>query len=131
MLRKWEAKESKVISLWKKMNQWVYNGFEETNKRLGVKFDKNYFESDTYLLGKKVVEIGLEKNVFYQKKDGSVWIDLSKEGLDEKIILRKDGTAVYMTQDIGTAIQRYDDFNFSNMVYTVGNGKIITLRFYF
>ena len=121
MLRKWEAKESKVISLWKKMNQWVYNGFEETNKRLGVKFDKNYFESDTYLLGKKVVEIGLEKNVFYQKKDGSVWIDLSKEGLDEKIILRKDGTAVYMTQDIGTAIQRYDDFNFSNMVYTVGN----------
>ena len=121
MLRKWEAKESKVISLWKKMNQWVYDGFEETNKRLGVNFDKNYFESDTYLLGKKVVEIGLEKKVFYQKKDGSVWIDLSKDGLDEKIILRKDGTAVYMTQDIGTAIQRYDDFNFSNMVYTVGN----------
>jgi len=121
MLRKWEAKEPKVISLWKKMNQWVYDGFEETNKRLGVNFDKNYFESDTYLLGKKVVEIGLEKNVFYQKKDGSVWIDLSKDGLDEKIILRKDGTAVYMTQDIGTAIQRYDDFNFSNMVYTVGN----------
>ena len=103
------------------MNQWVYDGFEETNKRLGVNFDKNYFESDTYLLGKKVVEIGLEKNVFYQKADESVWIDLSKEGLDEKIILRKDGTAVYMTQDIGTAIQRYDDFNFSNMVYTVGN----------
>ncbi len=121
MLRKWEAKESKVISLWKKMNQWVYDGFEETNNRLGVNFDKNYFESDTYLLGKKVVEIGLEKKVFYQKKDGSVWIDLSKDGLDEKIILRKDGTAVYMTQDIGTAIQRYDDFNFSNMVYTVGN----------
>lgn len=121
MLRKWEAKDAKVISLWKKMNQWVYDGFEETNKRLGVNFDKNYFESDTYLLGKKVVEIGLEKNVFYQKPDESVWIDLSKEGLDEKIILRKDGTAVYMTQDIGTAIQRYDDFNFSNMVYTVGN----------
>ena len=121
MLRKWEAKDAKVISLWKKMNQWVYDGFEETNKRLGVNFDKNYFESDTYLLGKKVVEIGLEKNVFYQKEDESVWIDLSKEGLDEKIILRKDGTAVYMTQDIGTAIQRYDDFNFSNMVYTVGN----------
>ena len=121
MLRKWEAKDAKVISLWKKMNQWVYDGFEETNKRLGVNFDKNYFESDTYLLGKKVVEIGLEKNVFYQKADESVWIDLSKEGLDEKIILRKDGTAVYMTQDIGTAIQRYDDFNFSNMVYTVGN----------
>ena len=121
MLRKWEAKDSKVISLWKKMNQWVYDGFEETNNRLGVNFDKNYFESDTYILGKKVVEIGLEKKVFYQKKDGSVWIDLSKDGLDEKIILRKDGTAVYMTQDIGTAIQRYDDFNFSNMVYTVGN----------
>ena len=121
MLRKWESKDAKVISLWKKMNQWVYDGFEETNKRLGVNFDKNYFESDTYLLGKKVVEIGLEKNVFYQKEDESVWIDLSKEGLDEKIILRKDGTAVYMTQDIGTAIQRYDDFNFSNMVYTVGN----------
>ena len=121
MLRKWEAKDAKVISLWKKMNQWVYDGFDETNKRLGVNFDKNYFESDTYLLGKKVVEIGLEKNVFYQKEDKSVWIDLSKEGLDEKIILRKDGTAVYMTQDIGTAIQRYDDFKFSNMVYTVGN----------
>ena len=121
MLRKWEAKDAKVISLWKKMNQWVYDGFDETNKRLGVNFDKNYFESDTYLLGKKVVEIGLEKNVFYQKEDESVWIDLSKEGLDEKIILRKDGTAVYMTQDIGTAIQRYDDFKFSNMVYTVGN----------
>ena len=123
MLRKWEAKDAKVISLWKKMNQWVYDGFDETNKRLGVNFDKNYFESDTYLLGKKVVEIGLEKNVFYQKEDKSVWIDLSKEGLDEKIILRKDGTAVYMTQDIGTAIQRYDDFKFSNMVYTVGNDQ--------
>ena len=121
MLRSWEAKEPTVIALWKKMNGWVYSGFESTYKRLGVDFDKNYYESDTYLLGKKVVEIGLDKGVFYKKEDGSVWIDLSAEGLDEKIILRSDGTAVYMTQDIGTAIQRHEDFNFSNMAYTVGN----------
>ena len=121
MLRKWEARDQETISLWKKMNQWVYDGFEMTHKRLGVDFDKNYYESDTYLLGKKVVEIGLEKGVFYKKEDGSVWIDLSSEGLDEKIILRSDGTAVYMTQDIGTAIQRHEDFHFSHMVYTVGN----------
>ncbi len=121
MLRSWEAKEPKVIALWKKMNGWVYSGFESTYKRLGVDFDKNYYESDTYLLGKKVVEIGLEKGVFYKKEDGSVWIDLSAEGLDKKIILRSDGTAVYMTQDIGTAIQRHEDFAFSNMAYTVAN----------
>jgi arginyl-tRNA synthetase len=121
MLRSWEAKEPTVIALWKKMNGWVYSGFESTYKRLGVDFDKNYYESDTYLLGKKVVEIGIEKGVFYKKEDGSVWIDLSAEGLDEKIILRSDGTAVYMTQDIGTAIQRHEDFAFSNMAYTVGN----------
>jgi len=121
MLRSWEAKEPTVIALWKKMNGWVYSGFESTYKRLGVDFDKNYYESDTYLLGKKVVEIGLEKGVFYKKEDGSVWIDLSAEGLDKKIILRSDGTAVYMTQDIGTAIQRHEDFAFSNMAYTVGN----------
>ena len=121
MLRKWESRDQETISLWKKMNQWVYDGFEVTHKRLGVDFDKNYYESNTYLLGKKVVEIGLEKGVFYKKEDGSVWIDLSDEGLDEKIILRSDGTAVYMTQDIGTAIQRHEDFHFSNMVYTVGN----------
>jgi len=121
MLRSWEAKEPNVIALWKKMNGWVYSGFESTYKRLGVDFDKNYYESDTYLLGKKVVEIGLEKGVFYKKEDGSVWIDLSAEGLDKKIILRSDGTAVYMTQDIGTAIQRHEDFAFSNMAYTVGN----------
>ena len=121
MLRKWESRDQETISLWKKMNQWVYDGFEMTHKRLGVDFDKNYYESDTYLLGKKVVEIGLEKGVFYKKGDGSVWIDLSNEGLDEKIILRSDGTAVYMTQDIGTAIQRHEDFHFSHMVYTVGN----------
>ena len=121
MLRKWESKDDETVSLWKKMNQWVYDGFEVTHKRLGVDFDKNYYESDTYLLGKKVVEIGLVKGVFYKKEDGSVWIDLSEEGLDEKIILRSDGTAVYMTQDIGTAIQRHEDFGFSNMAYTVGN----------
>ena len=121
MLISWEAKEPTVIALWEKMNGWVYDGFASTYKRLGVDFDKNYHESETYLLGKKVVEIGLERGVFYKKEDGSVWIDLSKEGLDEKIILRSDGTAVYMTQDIGTAVQRHEDFNFSNMTYTVGN----------
>ena len=103
------------------MNGWVYEGFATTYSRIGVDFDKNYYESETYLLGKKVVDIGLKKEVFYEKEDGSVWIDLSKEGLDEKIILRSDGTAVYMTQDIGTAIQRHEDFDFSHMTYTVAN----------
>ena len=121
MLRSWEAKEPAVMALWETMNGWVYDGFASTYKRLGVDFDKNYYESDTYLLGKQVVEIGLEKGVFFKKDDGSVWIDLSDDRLDEKIILRSDGTAVYMTQDIGTAIQRYDDFGFSYMVYTVAN----------
>jgi len=121
MLLSWEKNDPAVIALWQKMNQWVYDGFAITYKRLGVNFDKNYYESDTYLLGKKVVEIGLKKGVFYKKEDGSVWIDLSAEGLDEKIILRSDGTAVYMTQDIGTAIQRHEDFCFSHMAYTVAN----------
>ena len=121
MLLKWEAKDEEIINLWKKMNSWVYDGFEATYKRLGVDFDKNYYESETYLLGKEVVENGLDSGVFYKKEDGSVWIDLSSEGLDEKIILRSDGTAVYMTQDIGTAIKRHEDFNFSHMTYTVGN----------
>jgi len=121
MLLRWESKEPTVRALWEKMNKWVFDGFAVTYKRLGVNFDQDYYESDTYLLGKKVVEIGLSKGVFYEKEDGSVWIDLSEEGLDEKIILRSDGTAVYMTQDIGTAIQRYEDFNFSNMAYTVAN----------
>lgn len=121
MLRKWEAGDPEVVSLWKKMNQWVYDGFEETYDKLGVDFDKNYFESETYLLGKNVVVEGLEKGVFYRKEDGSVWIDLTEEGLDEKIVLRSDGTAVYMTQDIGTAIQRVKDFSINGMVYTVGN----------
>ena len=121
MLRKWEAGDPEVVELWKRMNQWVYDGFEETYKRLGVDFDKNYYESQTYLLGKDVVADGLEKGVFYKKEDGSVWIDLTDEGLDEKIVLRSDGTAVYMTQDIGTAIQRVKDFAIDGMVYTVGN----------
>ena len=121
MLLKWEAGDPEVVALWEKMNQWVYDGFEKTYDALGVDFDKNYYESDTYLLGKDVVNQGLEKGVFYKKEDGSVWIDLTDEGLDEKIVLRSDGTAVYMTQDIGTAIQRVKDFEISGMVYTVGN----------
>lgn len=121
MLLKWEAGDPEVVALWEKMNQWVYNGFEKTYDALGVDFDKNYYESDTYLLGKDVVNQGLEKGVFYKKEDGSVWIDLTDEGLDEKIVLRSDGTAVYITQDIGTAIQRVKDFDISGMVYTVGN----------
>lgn len=121
MLRKWEAGDSEVTALWEKMNTWVYDGFNTTYNRLGVYFDKNYFESDTYLLGKEVVQQGLDKGVFYRKEDGSVWCDLTEEGLDEKIVLRADGTAVYMTQDIGTAIQRFKDFKVDKQIYTVGN----------
>ncbi|MDO9039479.1 MAG: arginine--tRNA ligase [Lutibacter sp.] len=121
MLLKWEAGDEAVVSLWKTMNQWVYAGFDQTYATLGVDFDKNYYESTTYLLGKDVVTIGLEKGVFYRKEDGSVWIDLTADGLDEKIVLRSDGTAVYMTQDIGTAIERFKDFDLSELVYTVGN----------
>lgn len=121
MLRMWEAKNQEVVALWSMMNKWVYDGFDSTNKRLGVDFDVNYYESETYLLGKKYVDSGLEQGLFYQKEDGSVWVDLTDEKLDHKLLLRGDGTAVYMTQDIGTAIQRYLDFNFSKMVYTVGN----------
>ncbi|WP_372918153.1 arginine--tRNA ligase [Salegentibacter sp.] len=121
MLLKWEDNEPEVVALWEKMNNWVYNGFEKTYEALGVDFDKNYYESETYLLGKDVVNQGLEEGVFYKKEDGSVWIDLTDEGLDEKIVLRSDGTAVYMTQDIGTAIQRVKDFDINGMVYTVGN----------
>ncbi|MFS4467090.1 arginine--tRNA ligase [Maribacter sp. 2210JD10-5] len=122
MLQKWEAGDAEVVALWKKMNGWVYDGFDITYKNLGVDFDKFYYESDTYLLGKDVVADGIEKGVFYKKEDGSVWIDLTDEGLDEKIVLRSDGTAVYMTQDIGTAIQRVKDYpDINGMVYTVGN----------
>jgi arginyl-tRNA synthetase len=122
MLLKWEAGDEQVVALWKKMNQWVYYGFAVTYKSLGVDFDKLYYESNTYLLGKDVVAVGLEKGIFYKKEDGSVWIDLTEDGLDEKIVLRSDGTAVYMTQDIGTAIQRVKDYpDVGGMVYTVGN----------
>lgn len=122
MLLDWEAGNPEVVALWKTMNQWVYDGFEQTYQNLGVDFDKYYYESDTYLLGKDVVQIGLEKGVFEKDPDGSVWIDLTDEGLDRKIVLRSDGTAVYMTQDIGTAIQRVKDFpDVGGMVYTVGN----------
>ncbi len=122
MLLKWEAGDEEVIALWKKMNQWVYDGFTATYKNLGVDFDSYYYESNTYLLGKDVVQIGLEKGIFEKDPDGSVWIDLTDEGLDRKIVLRSDGTAVYMTQDIGTAIQRVKDFpDVGGMVYTVGN----------
>ena len=122
MLLKWEAGDEEVISLWKTMNKWVYDGFAITYKNLGVDFDCYYYESNTYLLGKDVVQIGLEKGVFEKDPDGSVWIDLTDEGLDRKIVLRSDGTAVYMTQDIGTAIQRVKDYpDVGGMVYTVGN----------
>ena len=122
MLRKWEAGDEKVVELWKTMNGWVYKGFDVTYKNLGVNFDNLYYESDTYLLGKDVIEEGLKKGVFYKKEDGSVWCDLTDEGLDEKLVLRSDGTAVYMTQDIGTAIQRVKDYtDVDGMVYTVGN----------
>jgi arginyl-tRNA synthetase len=122
MLLDWEAGKPEVMALWKKMNQWVYDGFAETYKNLGVDFDSYYYESNTYLLGKEVVQLGLEKGVFEKDPDGSVWIDLTEDGLDRKIVLRSDGTAVYMTQDIGTAIQRVKDYSdVGGMVYTVGN----------
>ena len=122
MLLDWEAGNEAVVALWKTMNQWVYDGFNATYSRLGVNFDSYYYESNTYLLGKDVVQMGLAKGVFEQDSDGSVWIDLTADGLDRKIVLRSDGTAVYMTQDIGTAIQRVNDFpDVNGMVYTVGN----------
>ena len=122
MLIKWEAKDPQIYSLWSTMNGWVYKGFEYTYQTMGVSFDKLYYESDTYALGKNVVREGLQKEVFYKKADGSVWIDLTDDGLDEKIVLRSDGTAVYMTQDIGTAIERFKDYpSTDGMVYTVGN----------
>lgn len=122
MLQKWEAGDAETVALWETMNAWVYKGFDETYKNLGVDFDNLYYESQTYLLGKEFVAEGLKSGVFFQKEDGSVWCDLTEDGLDEKIVLRSDGTAVYMTQDIGTAIQRVKDFpDVGGMVYTVGN----------
>ncbi len=121
MLRKWEQGDAEVRALWEKMNGWVYAGFDETYKALGVAFDKIYYESQTYLVGKALVEEGLKKDLFFRKADGSVWADLTADGLDEKLLLRADGTSVYMTQDIGTAKLRYDDFPIDKMVYVVGN----------
>lgn len=122
MLRKWEQKDPETVELWKMMNSWVYEGFEVTYRKMGVDFDKLYYESDTYLLGKEEVMRGVEKGVFFQKDDGSVWVDLTSDGLDQKLLLRSDGTSVYMTQDIGTAILRFRDFpNITGQVYTVGN----------
>ena len=121
MLRKWEQKDPEVRSLWEKMNQWVYDGFDVTYKRMGVDFDKIYYESDTYLEGKEKVIEGLEKGIMYRKEDGSVWADLTDAGLDNKLLLRSDGTSVYMTQDIGTAKLRFRDFPIDKMIYVVGN----------
>jgi len=122
MLLKWEAGDEETVSLWKKMNGWVYEGFDKTYASLGVYFDQLYYESNTYLLGKDNIEEGLKNGVFFKKEDGSVWCDLTEDGLDEKLVLRSDGTAVYMTQDIGTAIQRAKDFpEVTGMIYTVGN----------
>ena len=121
-LKKWENGDEEVRKIWKMMNSWVYEGFKQTYNKLGVSFDKNYYESDTYLLGKEIVKYGLEKKVFYEKEDSSVWVDLTDDGLDEKLLLRSDGTSVYMTQDLGTAKQRIEDFpEIGGMVYTVGN----------
>ncbi|MCZ8355802.1 MAG: arginine--tRNA ligase [Cyclobacteriaceae bacterium] len=122
MLRKWEYRDPDTLQLWKTMNSWVYAGFDETYKKMGVDFDKLYYESNTFLLGKEQVITGLEKGVFFKKEDGSVWVDLTSDGLDQKVLLRSDGTSVYMTQDIGTAILRFHDFpNIEGQVYTVGN----------
>lgn len=121
MLRKWEAGDAEVRTLWKTMNDWVYAGFDETYKRLGVDFDKIYYESDTYLVGKEKVLSGLEKGLFFKKEDGSVWADMTDQGLDQKLLLRADGTSVYMTQDIGTATLRFSDYPIDKMIYVVGN----------
>ncbi len=121
MLVKWEQNDKEVRALWRKMNEWVYAGFDETYKALGVGFDKIYYESDTYLVGKALVDEGLKKGLFFRKEDGSVWADLRNDGLDEKLLIRSDGTSVYMTQDIGTAKLRYQDFPINKMIYVVGN----------
>ena len=121
MLRKWESGDKEVVDLWKKMNSWVYEGFDSTYEALGVDFDKIYYESGTYKLGRDIVNEGLERGVFYRKEDGSVWVNLASENLDEKLLLRTDGTAVYMTQDLGTALERYNDFKFHQQYYVVGN----------
>ncbi|HEY0750657.1 MAG TPA: arginine--tRNA ligase, partial [Chitinophagaceae bacterium] len=121
MLVDWESGKSEVIELWKKMNGWVYKGFDETYNTIGSDFDKTYYESETYLLGRKFVEMGLERGVFYRKEDGSVWIDLTDEGLDEKLVLRKDGTSVYITQDMGLAHQKYEEFGYDQSIYVIAD----------
>lgn len=121
MLRKWEAKDPEVYGLWERMNGWVYKGFDETYAAMGVSFDKVYYESNTYLLGKEIVQRGLEQGILFRKEDGSVWADLTEDGLDQKLLLRGDGTSVYMTQDLGTAVQRHGEYNLDDMVYVVGN----------
>ncbi len=121
MLRRWEAKDPEVYALWERMNGWVYDGFEQTYRSLGVSFDHTYYESNTYLLGKEIVQKGLESGVFFRKEDGSVWIDLTADGLDQKLLLRGDGTSVYMTQDLGTAVERFDQYRLDDLVYVVGN----------
>lgn len=131
MLLKWEAGDPEVKDLWSRMNGWVYAGFEETYRRLGVDFDKYYYESDTYLLGKDIIDEGLSKGVFFKKEDGSVWIDLTDEGLDEKLVLRSDGTSVYITQDLGTAQLKYDDFGMEESIYVVGNEQDYHFRVLF
>ncbi len=121
MLQKWEQNDEAVVKLWQTMNGWVYQGFDETYENIGVDFDKYYYESQTYLLGKDLVQEGIQKGVFFKKENGSVWVDLSEEGLDEKLLLRADGTSVYMTQDLGTAELKYNDFKFDKSIYVVGN----------
>lgn len=131
MLKKWEQGDEKVVALWKEMNGWVYKGFEETYKAIGVDFNKFYYESDTYLLGKAIVEEGLQKGIFYKKEDNSVWIDLTSEGLDHKLVLRGDGTSVYITQDLGTADLKYKDFQLDKSVYVIGNEQDYHLKVLF
>ncbi|CAG0908425.1 unnamed protein product, partial [Cyprideis torosa] len=120
-LRKWEAGDADTRAIWKSMNAWVYDGFAKTYERLGISFDLEQYESQTYLLGKDIVDKGLRDGLFYKEEDGSVWVDLEKEGLDKKLLLRSDGTSVYMTQDLGTAVERLDKFDVDRLIYTVGN----------
>lgn len=131
MLRKWEAGDPDTVELWKKMNNWAVSGMERTYKRTGVSFDKYYFESDTYLLGKDAIAKGLEEKIFYKDEEGTTWIDLTEENLDKKVLLRKDGTSVYITQDIGTAIQRHNDWPFDQLVYVVGSEQIYHFKVLF
>ncbi len=121
MLLKWESGDPEVISLWKMMNSWVYAGFDETYRKMGVDFDRIYYESETYKLGKELVLSALEQNILYRNDDSSIWADLTADGLDQKLLLRSDGTAVYMTQDLGTAVDRYNDYKFDKNIYVVGN----------